>query len=385
MSLPKITSVFLNLTNACNLACRYCFVQHNPERMELQTAKDAADFLADNAKECGQTPSINFFGGEPMLMWDSIIVPLTEYIRGKYGDGYALSMTSNCTLIDRDRAEFMRRNYIGLLFSMDGDRESQERNRPMRNGESSFDVLMEKIPVILEYFPDVMFRSTVTQDTAHNLYRDICFAEQLGFQEFFTIPNCFEDWHDTSILKTEMRSYSDHYIHTFLSGKKPIIFSQLEKYFKKILLYNSAVRKEESRTSSMCKACGKCGLGSTRYAGININGDITACQEFFSRCDGYFTIGNIYTGVLDERRVELSEQYDAEPVVGDHCDTCTLNRICDGGCVANNYILSGNIHAMPHICCEWNRILFEEAVYIMTQLGNASCELFLERWRRAVG
>ena len=48
MELPKITSAFLNLTNSCNLTCRYCFVEQKPEFMTLQTAKDAADFLAGN-------------------------------------------------------------------------------------------------------------------------------------------------------------------------------------------------------------------------------------------------------------------------------------------------------------------------------------------------
>lgn len=42
--LPKIYSAFLNLTNACNLACRYCFVEQHPDMISLQVAKDAADF-----------------------------------------------------------------------------------------------------------------------------------------------------------------------------------------------------------------------------------------------------------------------------------------------------------------------------------------------------
>lgn len=49
--------------------------------MTYDTALDAAKFLIANAEEVNQTPSINFFGGEPMLMWDSIIVPLTNWIR----------------------------------------------------------------------------------------------------------------------------------------------------------------------------------------------------------------------------------------------------------------------------------------------------------------
>lgn len=91
MALPKITSAFLNLTNACCLACQYCFVHQSPEHMTLQVAKDAADFLAANAKAQGETPSINFFGGEPMLRYEQVIVPLTLYIRDTYSSIEAMN------------------------------------------------------------------------------------------------------------------------------------------------------------------------------------------------------------------------------------------------------------------------------------------------------
>lgn len=81
-------------------------------------------------------------------------------------------------------------------------------------------------------------------------------------------------------------------------------------------------------------------------------------------------IGNIYTGVVDETRRRLMQKYDSAQVEGDGCDECPLNRICDGGCVANNYIRSGSFHHMPPICCRWNRLLFREAIYLMERLGQ---------------
>jgi len=38
----------LNVTDDCNLQCRYCFVQQQPHYMTLQTAKDIADWLYQN-------------------------------------------------------------------------------------------------------------------------------------------------------------------------------------------------------------------------------------------------------------------------------------------------------------------------------------------------
>ena len=57
--LAKISAAMLVTTHECNLRCRYCFVQKEPRRMSLQTAKDAARFLIDNARAAGGvTPEI---------------------------------------------------------------------------------------------------------------------------------------------------------------------------------------------------------------------------------------------------------------------------------------------------------------------------------------
>ena len=42
------TSACLNVTDACNLACRYCFVEQHPHYMTLETAKKCVDFLISN-------------------------------------------------------------------------------------------------------------------------------------------------------------------------------------------------------------------------------------------------------------------------------------------------------------------------------------------------
>ena len=84
----------------------------------------------------------------------------------------------------------------------------------------------------------------------------------------------------------------------------------------------------------------------------------------------------------DTRRENLASLFDnSEGAVGDNCSQCVLNRICDGGCVANNYFINGKLNSVPSIYCEWDRILFNCAVKIMQTLGEENNELFKERWR----
>ena len=92
--------------------------------MTYETAKAAAEFLIKNTEETNITPSINFFGGEPMLMWDSIIVPLTNWIRNEYKKPFSLGITTNGTLLDEEKIEFLKKNGVNLLFSIDGGKET---------------------------------------------------------------------------------------------------------------------------------------------------------------------------------------------------------------------------------------------------------------------
>lgn len=382
-SYPPITSVMLVLTHACNLRCRYCFVQQEPETMSLQTAKDAVRFLIDNCKDSA-VPSINFFGGEPMLCWDSIIVPLTKYIREELKVPFQLSMTTNGTLLNFDRIAFMKHYNIGMLFSIDGDQATQDYNRPSADGSGSFNDLHDLISIIAKEFHST-FRMTVIPKTCSNLFHDIMFAKQSGFRSFFAIPNVFEDWNKDAwnTLCGEIRKYTEYFIECYQSGSEPIRFSRFEEALKQITKINKAVACNTCR--ERCEAAYKCGLGTNRSASIHPNGDIYACQEMTSNegSNSIFWIGNIYSGVSIDRRKQLADLFEKSKVIGDNCFSCKLNRICKGGCVANNYLVTGDINILPKIYCKWKQLLLDEAIHAMNCLSDN--QRFIREWRCKYG
>ena len=387
-NLPKITSAMLVLTHACNLQCRYCFVHQEPSKMTYQTAFDAVQFLIKNAEESGDKPFINFFGGEPMLMWDEIIVPLVTWIRKEYQKPFQIGITTNGTLLSQSKLNFMKQNDIDILFSIDGAKETQDFNRPFHSGRGSFDNLKNKIPILISMFPTTTFRMTVIPQTVEYLFDNIMFAEQQGFQNFFVIPNVYEKWEEDKIkiLSKEFRKYSNYVIQSFRDGKKYIHFSDLNKAFSNIRNINSAEWNKTYRVLKGCSACGKCGLGANKCASIHPNGNVYGCQEMTSNAgeENIFYIGNIYTGILDSKRIALMESFDKEDCysIDYDCNNCQLNRICDGGCVANNYLITGSLNQVPSMYCWWQQFLLKEAIYIMQTLGNEKNELFKQLWEK---
>jgi radical SAM protein with 4Fe4S-binding SPASM domain len=388
MNLPKITSAMLVLTHKCNLRCRYCFVEKKPEIMSYQVALDAVKFLIANAEEDGSTPSINFFGGEPMLEWDNIIVPLTNYIRQEYGKPFSIGITSNGTLLTQERLDFMKKNNFGFLLSCDGGKETQDYNRPYASGKGSFEEVSKWFRSLLDWIPGMTFRMTSIPATCNNLMNNILFASETGFINCFTIPNIFEKW-DTDAreqMKKQLELYSDYYIDCYRRFTRPIVLNPLEECFGEIIRINRATAKRNYRTDSKCSAMGKCGLGANRYGAIHPNGDIYGCQEMTSNDESsqIFKIGNIYSGVDDSKRFALINLFDSKSIHMKECSDCLYNNICDGDCVANNYLLNGDVNKVSEIMCWWKRLLLENAIKIMTVLGDENNEMFAKTWKKVI-
>jgi len=56
-----------------------------------------------------------------MLCYSTIIVPLVEYCKLNYPNIFEFGMTTNGTLLDKEKIDFLKENNFNLLLSIDGD------------------------------------------------------------------------------------------------------------------------------------------------------------------------------------------------------------------------------------------------------------------------
>lgn len=372
-NLPPITNVFLNVTQKCNLKCKYCFVCQQPKEITLDVAKDAARFVAKNALKAGRKPSINFFGGEPMLKYEDIIKPLTLWIRENYGDSFELSLTTNGMLLTEEIMKFFDENDVGMLFSIDGDKETQDINRPRHDGRGSFEQLEPVIDLVLKYHPTMTFRATVDTPTHKNLYKNYRFAVGKGYTNCFFIPNVFHDWSEQELseLDAELDKVCDYYIEELKAGRKPCTFNHFEEAIgdiRKIIDLKDGEFREPARNTL---GGGRCGIGVGSSGGIGVKGDIYTCQEMVENPDvgEKFKIGNIYEGVDDSKRRAVAEMYDAEEIKcsdESFCEDCPKKRICDGGCCINNFFKYDSLNVIDYVMCWYERKCIEKAYRILS-------------------
>lgn len=280
-----------SLTDNCNLRCPYCFSCRHENKTTFEIADSVAKFVIENSKKNNKRPGITFFGGEPLLMYDEIIKPLVL----KYEDALEWSITTNGTLLTEEIIDFFYEHKVGLLLSMDGVKEVQDKQRPMVNG-SSFDKLKDIIPYLLYRFPETTFRATVTKYSLDYLQETKDFIEKMGFKFYTLIPNFFEEWSEEDYKKWQ---YFLDSCGIELLGK--IIDEEPLKAVPNMLTMAVNELIEYGEDPKLLPPAERCGMGHYGV-GVSFDGKLHPCQEDNSTLD--FIIGDIYDGVDIEKQKE---------------------------------------------------------------------------------
>lgn len=367
--LKPITSACLNITNACNFNCRYCFVNHNANYMDYSIAEEAIYWLKNNAdiyKEIFQAeinPTVFFFGGEPTLKWDDIIVPLVlKFPEVQY------SITTNGFLLDKSKIDFLAEHNFAVMLSMDGNQETQNYNRH----ENSFEQLDSMIPYLIDKVPQVNFRGTIIPVTCGRTFENILYAQSKGFKKCYFTINIFEQWNDQSkeILEKEIEKYAYYYIQSFIDNYDLINFTPFTNMIKLIVKQKVGVLDNNINIY-------KCGLGNG-YGAIDYKGNIYTCQEIVTGKDNdCFKIGNIYHGIDIEKVYNLRQQIVNDlPMVNNEnseCNNCPLNFCCKKNtCQVNNHLCNGHCLIQSYNQCWWNLLLYKYAALSISFLQNLS-------------
>lgn len=123
------------------------------------TAK-AIDILMKNSHE-SEICHVGFYGGEPLLRLN-LIKECVAYIKEKYPFRKpAYNITTNAVLLDEDVAEFLIKNDIKIIISLDGPTQQLNKYRVFQNGKSSFDIVCKNIQMLYRKNPKY-FRESVT-------------------------------------------------------------------------------------------------------------------------------------------------------------------------------------------------------------------------------
>jgi len=133
----------------CNSKCLYCQVSSKDSStkncvMNFKTAKEFINLIFQSRSE---NIKIEFQGGEPLLQFNLIkkIVNYSSKLSKFYHKNLEFVICTNLTLIDEEQLKFIRKHPIWISTSLDGPKKIHDKNRPLRNGKSSYDLFTEKL------------------------------------------------------------------------------------------------------------------------------------------------------------------------------------------------------------------------------------------------
>ncbi|MFH0832592.1 MAG: His-Xaa-Ser system radical SAM maturase HxsB [Candidatus Aenigmatarchaeota archaeon] len=377
-------------TLRCNQNCIYCHalskdINSKEYDMDETTAKAVVDFIF-------QSPSkflnIEFQGGEPLLNF-----PIVKYIvdytkeknkspkpdeRGWYtGDrNISFMIVTNLTLMDEDILNYITENKIRVCTSLDGPKELHDRNRPCRNGNSSYDDAVKWIEIIKRRGIQISAIPTITK---HSLP----YAKEI-----------VDEYIKRGFDHTRMRELNIAGMAINAWDKIGYTPEEFIKFWKDYLQYvidlNSMVTKFWDETTSfilsriLCKkstfnAClnSPCGVGTIQCA-YNERGDIYTCDE--ARSNETFRLGNVKSNSYKEvfTSENVSSFISLSSCLSSSCESCVWHAFCSP-CLVSAYGETGTlVPRFPNFVC---KIRGEQTKEVFRRLLSKDREI-ITKWVR---
>jgi uncharacterized protein len=142
-------------TLQCNFACDYCFQGDHgdynkfAEKMPLETARRVAAWIERELDRVQPEKFVlTFFGGEPLLNLPAMYEMAERLWAATQARGVrqVISIITNGLLLTEDVVgRLVPYGLTGVKITLDGDRATHNRMRPLRGGQGTFDRIIENI------------------------------------------------------------------------------------------------------------------------------------------------------------------------------------------------------------------------------------------------
>ncbi len=350
----------LHLTNTCNMACKYCYVDKDIRCfMSFETAKRAVDIAATPNASTG----IIFFGGEPLLHKD-LIYETIDYCnwRTKRSDcRFHFKVTTNGLLLDDDFIEYSLKHNIFIALSHDGVKAAHDMNRLTTEGNGTFDKLEARIESLISTCPYSPVLMVVDPSTVQYYAESVTYLYNKGFKYLICSLNYAADWtkEDIKCLEEQYNQLSQFY---------------LEKTLKEEKFYLSPFEvKISSHINSASYCTERCELGKKQIS-IGPDGSMYPCVQFVGEKE--YAIGHVSTGINEERRDKLYRTNEEEK---QSCNQCAIRKRCNHHCGCLNKQATGSIESVSPVLCAHERILLPIADRLAEKLYKKRNAMFIQK------
>lgn len=344
-------TVTFQVTDACNLACTYCYQTNKGNRkMKFEDAKLFVDKLLSmedgfrNYVSPFNSPAIiiEFIGGEPFLEVN-LIDRIVDYfrlrliqLRHPWMMRFCISICSNGVKYKDPRVQrFLQKNKDNISFSvtLDGNKELHDKCRVYPDGTGTFDDAKWSAEDWMSRGYYMGSKITISQENLPYIYDALVYIVGLGYDEIHA--NCVYEaaWtkDDANALYGLMKKFSDF----MLSDKK---YRDLDC---SLYVRNIGTPKKEDDLQNWCG-------GTGAMIAMDPDGWLYPCIRYMESSLGAdqvpMRIGNVHTGIAKCKEhtdcIECLNAITRRTQSTDKCFYCPIAEGCSW-CSAYNYQVYG--------------------------------------------
>lgn len=323
---PPLHALSLAVAQKCNLGCTYCYASQGDfggpsKNMSWETARSAVELLLQTAAP-GSRVNLAFLGGEPLAN-RAVVRSATDYaaqLARDWGLQASFSITTNGTLLTEEDAAFFERHAFAVTVSLDGLRETHDRQRAFKHGGGSFDQIMARVrPLLtLQRRMQVSVRATVTPGN-FRLRESLDYFLGSGFHSVGFSPLLRSPDGNGEMGSGDLGELLEGMVECGWEFERRVIRG--ERYAFSNLV--NAMRELHRGTHRPYP----CGAGAG-YLGVSADGDLAACHRFVGDAEG--AMGDLQSGLNRQRQNRwLAERHvhKQQPCAG-----CWARYLCSGGC-----------------------------------------------------
>ena len=351
LQLANIQQITFEVTDACNLKCKYCtygdfyegFDNRQNIKLPIKNAISLLDFFAEfwNSERNLSDRShiyISFYGGEPLLNMP-FIETIVDYVENELhcpNRFFKFSITTNGVLLHKYFDFFAKHNF-NLTVSLDGNAENNS-YRVDHKGKPAFEKILQNIDLLKEKHP-VYFRDFVNFNSVLHNKNSVESIYNFFKERYDKIPNIgvlndngIKPDMQQKFLETYRNKYESLYESTHCNEIEKDMFIRTESFRNLTVFihrYSGFVFKDYKKllydkVEVATIPTGTCIPFSNRLL-LTVNGKILPCE----RIGQHHVIGTVNDNGVNIDLEEVVSRYNRYyKKITKQCAVCSIKHAC---------------------------------------------------------
>ena len=356
-------SLYLLLSQDCNLGCIYClngsrtYRKSEQPMMPENVAFRAVERCAERILPGGYL-EVAMFGGEPLLNWD-LAKKTMDYaevvLKPRYPEiEFRYHITSNLSFLPADFIDRVKKHKMTVLCDIDGVGGIHDACRPFKGGRSSHGIIAANVRTLVEAGIEVSLRTTVTALNQDQIEETARHHYELGGNGTAFVPvNVVNS--DEDLLADELIPDIDRMIASLMKVQETGDWS-LER------LFPFSVFRAKIQPGNHCVL--GCGAPYGNTPVVDVKGDVYPCIYLVGISK--YREGNVMDGSYPDPVVPERMSQELHVDRREDCRSCSWRYLCGGGCPVQMLTMAGRSDLSPkardyceRVNCEYTKRVLE--------------------------